>query len=87
MARFAVAKTNSAVGAAAYLPDGSVTASQFTASLCIARKLGAAPGSASFIKTNQTIQAFNVLDEAIDADVTVLLGQTVDEIWVVHCIY
>jgi hypothetical protein len=87
LARFAVAKAGSDVAAATYI-GSNVTAPQFTASLLIGRKLGVAnPGSVTFGVSGQSITVFNVLDEEISNGDTILIGQTVDEVWVVHCVY
>ena len=89
LARFAVAKTTSAVGAAVYMPDGSGIAPNFNAQLLIAEKFGSAsPASGTFRKiTGQTVPTFNVLDETIDAGTTILIAQDVAEVWTVFCKY
>lgn len=88
LARFAVAKTLSQVGAAVYMPDGSVIAPKFNAGLLIAEKFGAStPSSATFRRVGETVPVFNVLDEEIDYWQTILISQDVAEVWTVHCIY
>ena len=88
LARFAVAKTLATVGAAVYMPDGSIIAPKFNAGLLVAEKFGtSSPSSATFRKVNETIEVFNVLDESIDYWQTILISQDVSEVWTVHCIY
>jgi len=87
-ARMAIAKATSKVPAAAYFPGGSVVAEKFEAQLMLFEKFGGVPTQGTLkAVTGQTVPVFNIHDKDIEAGELLVIGQTIDETWVVECVY
>lgn len=87
-ARMAVAKANGQVEAAAHFPNGTIMAKKFDAQLMVFEKFSGSPSMGTLRPiTGEIVEVFNILDEEIEAGSNCVIGQTIDETWVVECIY
>jgi hypothetical protein len=87
LARFAVARAQSSVAAAT---GGAVLdCPKFAATLMLFDAFASSSPTSGSLRevSSETIPAFNVREEPILAGQEVFLSQTVDEIWIVECIY
>jgi|DEB0MinimDraft_10_1074344.scaffolds.fasta_scaffold16040_3 hypothetical protein len=88
-ARIALAKASEDVDPAAYMESGAIIGTKFNAKLVLFDKFTSASPSEGTARevSGETVPVFNIHDEEIKADELLIIGQTIDETWIVECKY